>query len=75
MRAGLLTTDSIIGSDALVLFDGRWNAASIDRHVRDHIEHLRVVQRGRVVYGYTLYRGSLLDTPCRTVTFPHPITF
>lgn len=74
MRVALLTTDHIIGSDALVPLDGRWNAESIDRHVRRHIATLVHVQRHRVFYGYTLHRGSLHTTGC-TVTFATPVTF
>jgi hypothetical protein len=59
MRNALLTSSSILGSDALIPLDGRWSRATIHAAVLAHVAAIRHLHPGVRFTGYTLYGKSI----------------
>lgn len=75
-KMAVLITNTLLGTDALITLDGRWNEDSIDNAVREHIERIRPVHQTKQFLGYEVYgAGQSLSTgrPQWTVTFRIPV--
>lgn len=75
-KRAILTTDILLGTDAIVILDGRWSDETIDCVVYDAAFDRKRLHTGTTFTGYEVYgpnQRSHTDRPLRTVTFAKPL--
>lgn len=75
MKRALLITKTLLGTDAIVPLDGRWNADTIYLACYTHASDIKHLHPSNEFLGYEVYNSTqrLTDKPAKTVMFIQPL--